>query len=77
VQRYEGASTLYGPHTLDAYIQTVLELVEVDATRQWHGSNIYETPVACYHIGLCVDSKRTSLVTAGGRCQCQVPGNIC
>jgi neutral ceramidase len=21
VQRYEGASTLYGPHTLDAYIQ--------------------------------------------------------
>jgi hypothetical protein len=29
VQRYEGASTLYGPHTLDAYIQTVLELVQV------------------------------------------------
>ena len=21
VQRYEGASTIYGPHTLDAYIQ--------------------------------------------------------
>jgi hypothetical protein len=31
VQRYEGASTQYGPHTLDAYIQTVLELVKVMA----------------------------------------------
>lgn len=28
VQRYEGASTLYGPHTLDAYIQTALRLCE-------------------------------------------------
>jgi neutral ceramidase len=26
VQRYEGASTLYGPHTLDAYIQTAVDL---------------------------------------------------
>ena len=24
VQRYEGASTIYGPHTLDAYIQVCL-----------------------------------------------------
>lgn len=28
VQRYEGASTLYGPHTLDAYIQTATELAQ-------------------------------------------------
>lgn len=27
-QRYEGASTLYGPHTLDAYIQAVVSLAE-------------------------------------------------
>jgi neutral ceramidase len=26
VQRYEGASTLYGPHTLGAYIQTAVDL---------------------------------------------------
>ncbi|GIM09601.1 hypothetical protein Vretimale_13439 [Volvox reticuliferus] len=28
VQRYEGASTLYGPHTLDAYIQEFLRLAD-------------------------------------------------
>eukprot|EP00879_Flechtneria_rotunda_P016060 GHRR01016798.1.p1 GENE.GHRR01016798.1~~GHRR01016798.1.p1 ORF type:complete len:712 (+),score=214.79 GHRR01016798.1:134-2269(+) len=28
VQRYEGASTIYGPHTLDAYIQTAVQLVQ-------------------------------------------------
>ena len=28
VQRYEGASTLYGPHTLAAYVQEVLALAE-------------------------------------------------
>ncbi|KAG2424279.1 hypothetical protein HXX76_014657 [Chlamydomonas incerta] len=28
VQRYEGASTLYGPHTLDAYIQELLALAD-------------------------------------------------
>ncbi|KAF6266801.1 neutral ceramidase [Scenedesmus sp. NREL 46B-D3] len=36
VQRYEGASTLYGPHTLDAYIQTVLELLQVWLSPQQH-----------------------------------------
>lgn len=33
VQRYEGASTAYGPHTLDAYIQTAVKMVKV--TQQW------------------------------------------
>lgn len=28
VQRYEGASTLYGPYTLDAYIQTSMQLAK-------------------------------------------------
>lgn len=28
VQRYEGGSTLYGPHTLDAYIQTAVQLAQ-------------------------------------------------
>jgi neutral ceramidase len=28
IQRYEGASTLYGPHTLDAYIQTAVSLAQ-------------------------------------------------
>lgn len=28
VQRYEGGSTLYGPHTLDAYIQTAMHLAK-------------------------------------------------
>ncbi|KXZ50831.1 hypothetical protein GPECTOR_15g517 [Gonium pectorale] len=28
VQRYEGASTLYGPHTLDAYLQEFLRLAD-------------------------------------------------
>jgi len=28
VQRYEGASTLYGPHTLAAYIQEFLEMID-------------------------------------------------
>jgi neutral ceramidase len=26
VQRYEGASTVFGPHTLDAYIQVLAQL---------------------------------------------------
>jgi neutral ceramidase len=28
IQRYEGASTLYGPHTLDAYIETAVALAQ-------------------------------------------------
>ncbi|KAI8068079.1 Neutral/alkaline nonlysosomal ceramidase [Gongronella butleri] len=31
-QRYEGASTPYGPHTLEAYIATFMELVDAMAT---------------------------------------------
>ncbi|KAJ0986260.1 hypothetical protein J5N97_004616 [Dioscorea zingiberensis] len=34
IQRYEGASTLYGPHTLSAYIQEFSELASALATGQ-------------------------------------------
>jgi hypothetical protein len=37
VQRYEGAFTLYGPHTLDAYIQTAVQMAEVGAQLEGEG----------------------------------------
>lgn len=34
IQRYEGASTIFGPHTLDAYIQQFMMLSAHMATKQ-------------------------------------------
>ena len=47
VQRYEGASTLYGPHTLDAYIQ-VQALFECqdsnESVSRVHGAGTEQLP---------------------------------
>ena len=40
IQRYEGASTIFGPHTLDAYIQV-------------RASNLHDYAAAC--VGACVE----------------------
>ena len=41
VQRYEGAFTLYGPHTLDAYIQTAVQMAQVRAGgHAWGGGGL-------------------------------------
>lgn len=45
VQRYEGASTLYGPHTLDAYInRTLTFLLNLDASTTTSPSAIHGPP---------------------------------
>jgi neutral ceramidase len=41
-QRYEGSSTLYGPHTLDAYIQAAVTLADAMA----HGKQLVSTAAA-------------------------------
>lgn len=59
VQRYEGASTAYGPHTLDAYIQTAVTLVKVGLTAveiarvMWKLSKVVDRSIKHRHIRCC------------------------
>lgn len=49
IQRYEGASTIFGPHTLDAYIQVSLHqaaYLHCSSVRVWQKSTRANEPVS-------------------------------
>eukprot|EP00775_Hariotina_reticulata_P010279 gene10279-10438_t len=52
VQRYEGASTLYGPHTLDAYIQAAVQLAKAMLSGQAVTSSVSPPNLEAQQISL-------------------------
>ncbi|GLI66734.1 hypothetical protein VaNZ11_010675, partial [Volvox africanus] len=52
VQRYEGASTLYGPHTLDAYIQEFLRLADAMIAGRAVTSNVQPPDLELHQVSL-------------------------
>ncbi|XP_033099383.1 neutral ceramidase 2-like isoform X2 [Anneissia japonica] len=57
VQRYEGASTIYGPHTLQAYIHKFRELAKKIALGTSQGEEVGEAPVTTNYTGFLPDSR--------------------